>query len=227
MFGTSERGIGSSVAWTGPAEFIVMSKVSVWAGVLSERLILYTGHLIYVLVQQAWMSHWKQPVLSAGFIFSWKLLICLVNELTSQLLWCLLCFLKKKKSKPRQWFIRTSQLTDNTLMLLLPPSLPHVPADFDFLFFSFPFVKCQEAQRWSHGALSSSADHRRLLPPFSLPLTYWYSVTFEFHNCSPTFITAHFRQRCHEALQRLLRRVSVNDSRCCLQEAVQRSAQTQ
>lgn len=76
-------------------------------------------------------------------------------------------------------------------------------------------------------AFSSSADQKRLLLASSLPLTYWYSVTFEFHNCSPTFIAANFGQGYHEALQRFLRRASVNESRRCLQQVVQRTAQTQ
>lgn len=59
------------------------------------------------------------------------------------------------------------------------------------------------------GAFSSSVDHKRLLQPSSLPLTYWYSVTFEFHNCSATFITAPFRQRWRRAQQHFLGYVRV------------------
>lgn len=80
----------------------------------------------------------------------------------------------------------------------------------------FPFLNVTRLSADSHGALSSSADQKRLLLPSSVPLTYWYSVTFEFHNRSTTFIMAHFRQRCHEALQHFLRCVIVNESRWCV-----------
>lgn len=82
--------------------------------------------------------------------------------------------------------------------------------------FFFPFLNVTRLSADSHGAFSSSADQKRLLLPSSVPLTYWYLVTFEFHNCSTTFIMARFKQRCHEALQHFLRCVSVNESCWCV-----------
>lgn len=158
---------------------------------------------------------------------------------------------KKKKlpSKPWQRFTRTSQLTDSSreessdenhhdaaAIILL---LTYLQNCIYFIFFIIaPFLN---VSRLSAGlelglelglglstvAFSSSTDQKRLLLASSLPLTYLYSVTFEFHNCSPTFITANFGQGYHEALQRFLRCASVNESRCCLQQVVQRTAQTQ
>lgn len=116
---------------------------------------------------------------------------------------------------------------------------PHVPAKLYFLFFFIaPFLNVSRLSAglelrlelgfgWSTVAFSSGADQKRLLQASSLPLTYCYSVTFEFRNCSPTFITAHFGQESHKALQRFLRCASVNESRRCLQQVVQRTAQTQ
>lgn len=104
-----------------------------------------------------------------------------------------------------------------TAMVLLPSFL-HIPADFFFFFeeFFLPFLNVTRLSADSHGAFSSSADQKRPLLPSSVPLTYWYSVTFEFHNCSTTSSMAHFKQRCHEALQHFLRCVSLNESHWCV-----------